>query len=184
MKKGLAMSSASTVGATAIKENERTLDTLTIAEVERDLAVLSVHAPEETLLHWLNRSDVLLARSKQVRQTVEQIAIGWINANGQIQCGPVLYSVGKVKQVKCVDPLKCMELLLEACGGSVQQGCSYLRSDPFRYGACSQVLPESQWNSVFAVDWEDKLVLKRTDTRFVPQKIDAPLHPPPTDGNK
>jgi hypothetical protein len=144
------------------------LASCTIADVERDLATLTTAHPEADVLRWLNLSDVLLDRAHEIRQRVERVTIDWIIENGRIQCGTTTYSVGRQKQVKCSDALRCMELLLAACGGNVEELCTYFRSDPFRYGACGQVLSPSQWNSAFVVEWQDKLVLKRTDPRFLP----------------
>ena len=98
------------------------------------------------------------------------MAVDWINANGPFQCGAIAYSVGKNKQVKCRDVLRCVQLLLDACGGDVDMLCTFLRSEPFRYGACGEFLDQAQWNSVFAVEWQEKLVLKQTDQRFLPRQ--------------
>lgn len=154
--------------ADSVPTDDRSLADRTIADVERDLAVLTTAHPEADVLHWLNLSEVLLARAAQIRRQVEQVTINWIMENGRIQCGPITYSVGRHKQVKCGDLLKCMELLLAACGGSVEELCTYFRSDPFRYGTCGQILSEAEWKSVFVVEWQDKLVLKRADPRFLP----------------
>lgn len=147
---------------------ENALATLTLSQVEQLVDSLPAPLHEDQILQWLMLSQLLLQRAKAIRQRVEEIAIDWIKGNGQIECGTVIYSVGPQKSVRCVSAVRCMQLLLEACGGDIEMLCTYLGSNPFKHGACGTLLPEPQWKSVFKAEYKDKLVLKTLDTRFLP----------------
>jgi hypothetical protein len=146
-----------------------TLAKLTVPQIEQTVGALSTAISRDQLLTWLGLSHVLLNRAKEIRRRVEEAAIDWIKVHGQVECGPITYSVGHQKKVTCRDIARCLNVLLEACGGDVDELCRLLRSDPFRYGECAKVLGDARWNSVFQVDWSDKLVLKQVDSRFLPQ---------------
>jgi hypothetical protein len=143
------------------------LANLTLNEIEQQVGMLTAALSRDQLLHWLTLSAVLVQRAKELRHRVEEVAIGWIKAHGQIECGTILYTVGYPKTVKCIDVFHCMELLLEACGGDVQVLCQYLAANPYKQGSCARLLTEEQFQSVFIEQRQDKLVLKPIDTRFI-----------------
>jgi hypothetical protein len=146
-----------------------TLAKLTVPQIEQTVETLSTAISRDQLLTWLELSHVLLGRVKEIRHRVEEAAIDWIKVRGQVECGPITYSVGHQKKVTCRDIARGLNMLLAACGGDVDELCRLLRSDPFRYGECAKVLGDARWNSVFHVDWSDKLVLKRVHSRFLPK---------------
>ena len=145
-----------------------TLAKLTVPQIAETVEMLSDDISHDQMLGWLLLSSILVQRAKEIRHQVEQRTITWINANGPIQCGTITYSVGKQKRVKCLDVIRCLELLLDACGGDLATLAGMLRSDPFRYGECGKVLDDALWKTVFSVDWPPKLVVKNVDSRFLP----------------
>lgn len=146
-----------------------TLAQMTVVQIEETVGVLTEALSHDQVLKWLMLAAVLAQRSKQIKQRVEEVAISWIKAHGPITCGPIVYTVGQTKQVKCTDVLKCMHLLLNACGGDIDAVAAYLAANPYKYGSCHDLLPDEQWKSVFREDWQDKIALKATDTTFLPR---------------
>jgi hypothetical protein len=146
-----------------------TLAQMTVVQIEETVGVLTEALSHDQMLKWLMLAAVLTQRSKQIKQRVDETAIAWIKGHGPITCGPIVYTVGQTKQVKCTDVLKCMHLLLNACGGDMDAVAAYFAANPYKHGSCHDLLPDDQWRSVFREDWQDKVVLKSTDTRFVPR---------------
>ncbi|HEX8342822.1 MAG TPA: hypothetical protein VF624_18105 [Tepidisphaeraceae bacterium] len=145
----------------------------TLAQIEQSAAILLVEEPEAELLHWLNLSAVLLASAKQIRQRVEQVAIGWIEQNGPVEVGDIRYTAGHAKIVKCLHVSRCMELVLEACRGDFDSVVLHLRSDPWKYGSVRSLLSNEAYEQLFQTESKPKLVegkpqkqLITTDTRF------------------
>lgn len=149
---------------------DATLAKLSLAEIEHAVGVLPECLSHDQVLQWLMLATVLVERSKQVKQRVDDVAIAWIKGNGPLTNGPIVYSVGPQRQVKCRDVLRCMQLLLDACGGDIEWLCTCLAANPFKYGACGELLPKAAWNTVFVDERKDKLVLKSADTRYLPRR--------------
>jgi hypothetical protein len=134
------------------------LATRTISQIEAAATILSVVEPETTLHAWLDLTDVLLARARQVRQMVERLAVEWISANGPTHFGDITYTVGFPKTVRCTDAVRCLGLVLDACGGDLDAAVSYLRSDPFKYGSIRNLLGEPAYGAMFKTETKPKLV--------------------------
>lgn len=149
------------------------LKKMTITEIENSVIGLSPNLSHDQMLKFIMLATVLTQRSKQIKQRVEEAAIGWIKDHGPITCGPIVYSVGKSKSVKCTEVSKCFDFLLTACGGDVHAAVSYLVSNPFKHGSCRDLLSTDMWKSVFREDWQEKVVLKTTDTRFLTRVRDG-----------
>ncbi len=153
------------------------LATHTVGELERGATLLCVEEPEADLHAWLNLADVLTARAKQIRQTVERVAIEWIELHGPLRMGDVLLTIGHQKAVKCVYPVACLERVIESCDGDLEAAVSYLRSDPFKYGSVRGLLGDGLFEQLFRTEQKVKLVegkprkeLLRLDTRFLPAR--------------
>jgi hypothetical protein len=151
------------------------LATRTIGQIEAAATILSVDEPETALHAWLDLTDVLLARARQVRQMIESLAIEWISANGPTHFGDITYTVGYPKTVRCTDAVRCLGLVLDACGGDLDAAVAYLRSDPFKYGSIRNLLGEPVYAEMFKTETKPKLVegkpqkeLVKIDTRFLP----------------
>ena len=149
-------------------EAAMTLSRMTVNQIAYEVGVLPGTLTHDQMLQWLMVATVLVQRAREIKQQVEETAIAWIKEHGPLTCGPVVYSVGQDKRVKCTDIVRCMTLLLEACGGDLETLCACLAANPYKYGTCEKVLKD-QWRSVFDEEYQEKIVLKRTDTRFLPR---------------
>src|SRR4051794_5024180 len=116
---------------TTSNEPSVTITGSTLSQIESAVSLLSEDLGQDQLLHWLNLSAVLCERAKQIRQSVEQLAIAWISANGAIDSGDVRYTVGHSKVVHCLDVAACTRAVLEACGGDLAVLCECLHRDPY-----------------------------------------------------
>ena len=163
------------------RESTRSLAGLSIAAVEERVnALASDVAEEEEVVNWLNLTEVLLQRAREIRGHMEQVAIEWIEIHGPITVGDICYSVGCPKTVRCLDVARCLRLVLAGCGGDVDGVAPYLRADPWKYGSVRSLLGESAFEQVFRSEWTPKLVegrpqqqLQQTNTRFLPHKNPA-----------
>ncbi len=150
------------------------LATHTIAAIEQSASALCVDEPENDLQQWLNLSEVLTTRAREIRQMVERIAIQWINANGPMRMGDMLYTVGHYKTVHCTDVPRCVDLVLEASGGDMAGLIANLRTDPFKYGSVRSAIGPSLFHQVFREETKPVLragvpqkQLVRTNLRFL-----------------
>ena len=107
----------------------------TINEIEDRAMALLIDEPEVDLQSWLNLSSVLMARAKQIRQRVEQIAVKWIEANGPVMSGDLQYTVGYRREVHCLDRQRTLDMILECSGGDLNAIVDHLRSDAYKYGS-------------------------------------------------
>src|SRR5687768_8394554 len=64
------------------------------SDVERQVMGLSPESSLDELCAALDASDWLLARAKTIDRLMKQIAIAWIDRNGEFAIGDVRYSVG------------------------------------------------------------------------------------------
>ncbi|HEX8523413.1 MAG TPA: hypothetical protein VF669_14260 [Tepidisphaeraceae bacterium] len=150
------------------------LSKLTLNEVEQQVVALPEELSLDRLLLWLDLSAVLIARAKQMRARVEEVAIEWIDNNGPITIGTANYTVAHPTIIKCVDAARCFDLVMQACNGDVGVFCAYLRADPFKYGSVRELLGQEVFQQVFRTEFRPKLVegkprkrLKMSDERFL-----------------
>jgi hypothetical protein len=138
-------------GATALSR-------LTVHCIEESATALSADVSADEMLHWLELSAVLLRRAKELRSTVERVAVEWIERNGDLRSGPLHYTVRHPRETKCVDVPAAVHLVLAACGGDLDAFAAYLRSDPFKYGSCRDALGGAAFAKVFRTTVRAKLV--------------------------
>jgi hypothetical protein len=163
------------------RENTRSLTGLSVAAVEERVNALAPDAAgEEEIVNWLNLTEVLLQRAREIRHRMEQVAVEWIQLHGPLAVGDIRYSVGCPKTVRCLDVARCLRLVLAGCGGDVDGVAAYLRADPWKYGSVRSLLGESEFEQAFRSEWKPKLVegrpqrqLQQTNTRFLPHKNPA-----------
>jgi hypothetical protein len=153
------------------------LSCLSMAQAEDAAAALSVAASADQLLQWLNLSAVFLARAKEIRKRVEDVASEWIGVNGPLRCGPVSYVSRIEESTKCANVPLAVRAVLDACGGDLDSFCQYLRSDPLKYGSCARLLPQSAYSTVFRTESRTKLVLRQSDARFLPAEATEAANP-------
>lgn len=70
--------------------------------------------------------------------------------------GDIRYWAGTKKTTKCRNPGQAVNVVLEATGGDFDLLGSLLSSDPFKHGACRDVLGE-RWGEVFEVTEKPEL---------------------------
>jgi hypothetical protein len=167
-----------------IGNNVPMLATHTINDLEQKAAILCVDEPEIELHNWLNLTSVLVARARQIRQQIEQIAIKWIEANGPVVSGDLEYTVGYRREVRCLDRQRTLDMILECSGGDLSTIVDHLRADPYKYGSVRGLIGESKYNQVFKAKSRPKLhcgvpqiELLATNTRFVRTRASASQSP-------
>jgi len=145
-----------------------------IDEIEIGLARMSEQRSCEVVVDWLNLTALLVSRVKTIRRNLEQIAVEWIEIHGPIDMGEIRYIVGHPKSVTCMDVVQCTHAVLDACGGELDALCSYLCSDPYKYGAVHRLIGNELFAQLFREERHPKLVegkpqpqLIRVDQRFV-----------------
>lgn len=109
----------------------------------------------------------------QIRKQSEDEMIERIRADGEIVIGSIRYYVGDKKTTKCIDIQKCIEALLTAAAGDLEQVCKTLSSQPIKHGAAKEILGETEWSKFFVVETETELKegkprLNKVDTKFLP----------------
>jgi hypothetical protein len=62
---------------------------------------------------------------------------------------------------------RCLDHVIEACGGDLRVLCSYLRSDPFKYGSVRQLLGQAVFDQVFRTEARPKLVDGQTQKQLM-----------------
>ena len=75
----------------------------TPSDVERQVMGVSAESSLDELSAALDASDWLLARAKTIDRLMKQIAIAWIDRNGEFAIGDMRYSVGFSLTVKCLN---------------------------------------------------------------------------------
>jgi hypothetical protein len=153
------------------------LATHTVGDLEATAAALRADEPEIEIQNWLNLTTVLVARAKEIRRMVEQVAIEWINKNGPVQVGDIEYTVGHNKTVRCVDVPRCTNLILESGAGDVSSIVNSLRTDPFKYGTVRSLIGEANFFEVFRTETKPKILygtlqpqLLKANLRFFPPR--------------
>lgn len=146
-----------------------TLSGSTVSQIEQALEGLNLKTTHDRMLEWLTLTTVLCQRAKEIRQQIEDFAIEWIKTNGPLVNGPITYTVGNQKQVKCTNVVTCIQMILDACEGDLELLATSLRSDPFKYGHSAKLLQDEQFDQVFEVIWNDKLVLKAMSPHWLKQ---------------
>lgn len=150
----------------------------TPADVERQVMDVSVRSELAELCAALDATDWLLARAKTIDRLVKQIAIAWIDRNGEFDIGDQHYSVGYSTTYKCLNIPQAGHAILEAGKGDIDVLFALLVSQPFKPASVRNLLDMKLYASLFKphrngrlINGVPELMLKRTDSRFVPRKI-------------
>lgn len=130
---------------------------VTIPSLEKQVLALGTSAPAEAVADVLNRVQVLTREIKRVKDLWEQIAIEWIQANGDLQIGDMRYYVGHPKTTKCNDIPATVEALMQATGGDFRAFCECLSAGAIKHGAAKKVLAESDFARLFSVTEQTSL---------------------------
>lgn len=149
------------------------LSAMTMHDIEQAVSLLTPKAPDEMVLSLLELTAALKRRAVELRQYAEQLAVAWIETNGDLVAGPIRYYAGHHKETKCLNQRRAIEALLSAVSGDLDAFCLLLAARALKPGACRGVLDPEQYAHLFQT--ERKVVLKdgkvtkrliRTDERF------------------
>ncbi len=146
------------------------------ADVERQVTGLSAESSLDDLCAALDASEWLLARAKTIDRLMKQIAIAWIDRNGEFAIGDIRYSVGFSLTVKCLNVPQTGHAVLQAAGGDFNHFMSVLVAQPFKHAAVRDIIGNKLHGRLFRVNRTGRLVngvperiLKHADSRFLPQ---------------
>lgn len=143
---------------------------------ERDVLACGPDVAPEQLLAVLDLADATAARLKEIRKTLEELAITWVKEHGPIFITKdQFYYVSRDKKApKCVNVRDTMDAILKACGGDVDAVCEHLSAGAIKYGAAKQTLSATDYKRLFVIDEVDRLKpsaelekLQKCDKRFV-----------------
>ena len=148
----------------------------TPAEIECQVMSVSAMSTLDDLCAALDAAEWLLSRARTIDGLMKQIAIAWIDRNGEFEIGDQYYAVGYSTTVKCLDTSQTGHAVLEAGGGDVDRLLSVLIAQPYKHASVRNLLPQKQYGSLFKVIRNGRLVngtpervLKRGDKRFLPR---------------
>ncbi|MDX2147599.1 MAG: hypothetical protein SFZ23_08770 [Planctomycetota bacterium] len=112
-----------------------------------DQAVDATH-PDQ-ILAALSLIEAIKALTKRLEGRVEDAAISYITAHGDITDGVRRYYVGPNKRTKARDSWAVLQALLETMGGDLRSVADCLASDCWKPGACRRLLGDAVANSLF-----------------------------------
>lgn len=142
--------------------------------IEQQVLKISPASSVDDLSAALDAADWLISRAKAIYAISRQMAIHWIDQNGDFNIGDTNYSVGYSTSTKCLNIPVCGQELLKAFGGDFDRYQEALVAQPFKPGYAKRVLDQAIYRSVFRTSSNAKLVngvpqriLNRTDSRFV-----------------
>ena len=149
----------------------------TPADIEREVMKVSAESSRDELCAALDAADWLFARAKTIDRLMKQIAIGWIDRNGEFDIGDVHYSAGFSLSVKCVDVLQTGQTVLKVAEGDFDRFLSVLVSQPFKHAAVRNIIGKKLHDRLFKAHRTGRLIngvpdriLKHADIRFLPNK--------------
>lgn len=93
--------------------------------------------------------DALKEATRVLSERVEAGVIAWIEKNGEFAIGETRYYVGPNKSTKCKDLPATLKAVLVATEGDVEAVCRALSSSAFKHGACRELLPADEYDTLF-----------------------------------
>lgn len=146
----------------------------TPSDIEGQVLAIGSKSTREELFAALNAAEWLIARARSIDRIMKQLAIGWIDENGEFDIGPMHYSVGFSISVKCLNVQQTGRAVLEAAGGEIDRLLSVLVAQPFKYSAVRNCIEKKLYNTLFMPYRSGRLIngvperlLKRSDPTFV-----------------
>jgi hypothetical protein len=104
--------------------------------------VESGEATSEQVLAALDYVVTLAFVTNELKKRMEEAAIKWIQANGDLVDGDIRYYVGPNKSTKCLDLPGTLRALLEVSGGDLDAVVEVLSSGAFKPAKAREVLGE------------------------------------------
>jgi hypothetical protein len=144
----------------------------TPASIETQVMNVTVDSSLDELAAALDASDWLLGRARLIDRLMKQIAIAWIERNGEFDIGSIHYSAGYAYSVKCIDVPQTGRSVLDAAQGDFDQFISALVSQPFKHATVRSIIGRAAHDQLFRATRTSRLngvpqrVLKRVDSTF------------------
>lgn len=123
---------------------------LDLSALERRVLCLRPEAPAEVAAGVMAQVNAVAEAVQRLRKLTAEQVLRWVEANGPLQVGASRYYAGEKTVTDCTDVAKAVNLLLDACGGDLDQFCQCLASRALKYGWCRSVL-QGRWGEVFRV---------------------------------
>jgi hypothetical protein len=149
----------------------------TPSEIERQVMGISIRSDVDALAAAVDATEWLLARAKTIDRLMKEIAIAWIDRNGEFDIGEQHYSVGYSTTFKCLNIQQTGHAILEAGKGDIGVLFELLVSQPFKPASVRNLIDMKLYGSLFKAHRTGRLIngaperlLKRTDLRFVSRK--------------
>lgn len=156
----------------------QTMKERTPADIEQQVMEVSVQSELDRLSAALEDTDWLLARAKTIDRLMKQIAIAWIDRNGEFDIGEQHYSVGYTTTFKCLNIPQTGHAILEVGRGDIDVLFALLVSQPFKPASVRNLIDMKLYGSLFKAHRTGRLIngvperlLKFTDSCFVPRKM-------------
>jgi len=156
-------------GGAAKLENERTP-----TFIEAQVIGVTTGSSLDDLAAALDASDCLLGRAKMIDRLVRQVAMNWIDCNGEFDIGPMHYSVGYTTTFKCLDVPQTGHAILSSFGGDLEQVFALLVAQPFKHGSVRRCIDAAMYKRLFRsqrvgrlVNGVPQRVLKCVDPAFI-----------------
>lgn len=139
--------------------------------------LISGIAAKDDVLDALEVRKRLAEVSRALCKAVEESAIAWLQANGEIECGEIRYYAGIEKKTTCTNPKAATVAVLDAAGGDTDKFTECLASGAFKPGACKQLLGEQRFAELFKTEavpdlktGRAKTVLVAANPNFLPKR--------------
>ena len=126
------------------------------ALVETELTTLGDYPDIERMAELRAKIDFLKEFTKRIAGRWDDMMLAIVQDKGDQVIGEIRYYAGVEKKTKCPDKAKGLETILECAGGDFGAVAEMLASDPFKPGACKELLGE-RWGEVFQVIEKDEL---------------------------
>ena len=120
------------------------------ALVETELTTLGDYPDIERMAELRAKIDFLKEFTKRIAGRWDDMMLAIVQDKGDQVIGEIRYYAGVEKKTKCPDKAKGLETILECAGGDFGAVAEMLASDPFKPGACKELLGE-RWGEVFEV---------------------------------
>src|SRR5690606_9121940 len=145
----------------------------TPADIEQQVLAQTSQSSVDDLSAAIDAADWLLSRARSIHQLSRQIAIAWIECNGELDIGPMHYSVGSSTDTKCLDVPRTGNAVLAAAHGDFERFLAVLVAQPVKPATVRNLFDTNLHATLFQprragrlVNGVTERVLKAADKRF------------------
>jgi hypothetical protein len=141
-------------------------------QIQTALARIDPASSLDLLLEAFDKLDAIRAWLKERDAEMDALALEWIRANGTLRFQrpdgtAVERRLAKKKTTKCIDIPGTIQELLETVDGDFDRFCTFLASQPIKYGAAREALNPAMYDVLFQTTEEDDVKVVKIDTRFL-----------------